>query len=208
MPFNDCTDDDPIETYTTLVKAISPIGLGYLHVLRTAIPNTFELLRPLFKGPFAAGGGFDLRRATRCWPRAAPTSSCSASCSRRTPTCRCASPTARELTPLDADDVLHAGREGLHRLRGGVARPSARDPPVPRHGRHPGAGGAGGDRGDRRLHPRGRSASPDRPRHQEPADHRRRRVGAAGCSSARLRWRARRGRWRPSFSATPRPSPS
>jgi N-ethylmaleimide reductase len=59
MPFNDCTDDDPVETYTTLVKAISPLNLGYLHVLRTAIPNTFELLRPLFKGPFAAGGGFD-----------------------------------------------------------------------------------------------------------------------------------------------------
>ena len=28
-------------------------------MLRTTIPNTFELLRPLFKGPFAAGGGFD-----------------------------------------------------------------------------------------------------------------------------------------------------
>jgi N-ethylmaleimide reductase len=59
MPFNDCTDDNPIETYTTLVKAISPMNLAYLHVLRTVIPNTFELLRPLFKGPFAAGGGFD-----------------------------------------------------------------------------------------------------------------------------------------------------
>ena len=59
MPFNDCTDDNPVETYTTLVKAVSPLGLGYLHVLRTVIPNTFELLRPLFNGPFAAGGGFD-----------------------------------------------------------------------------------------------------------------------------------------------------
>jgi len=59
MPFNDCTDENPVETYTTLVKAVSPLGLGYLHVLRTVIPDTFELLRPLFKGPFAAGGGFD-----------------------------------------------------------------------------------------------------------------------------------------------------
>jgi N-ethylmaleimide reductase len=59
MPFNDCTDDNPVETYTTLVKAISPMNLAYLHVLKTVIPNTFELLRPLFKGPFAAGGGFD-----------------------------------------------------------------------------------------------------------------------------------------------------
>ncbi len=59
MPFNDIQDDDPAETYTHLVKAISPMGLAYLHVLQTPpMPNAFELLRPLFKGPFAAGGGF------------------------------------------------------------------------------------------------------------------------------------------------------
>jgi N-ethylmaleimide reductase len=58
MPFNDINDADPIETYTTLVKAIGSMGLAYLHVLKTTIPNTFELLRPLFKGPFLAGGGF------------------------------------------------------------------------------------------------------------------------------------------------------
>ncbi len=59
MPFNDINDADPLETYTTLVKAISPMGLAYLHVLRTPpIPNIQEILRPLFNGPFAAGGGF------------------------------------------------------------------------------------------------------------------------------------------------------
>jgi N-ethylmaleimide reductase len=58
MPFNDIHDADPVETYTTLVKAIGSMGLAYLHVLKTTIPNTFELLRPLFKGPFMAGGGF------------------------------------------------------------------------------------------------------------------------------------------------------
>ena len=58
MPFNDIQDDNPAETYTALVKAISPMGLAYLHVLQTALPNTFETLRPLFKGPFLAGGGF------------------------------------------------------------------------------------------------------------------------------------------------------
>ncbi len=58
MPFNDIQDDNPAETYTALVKAISPMGLAYLHVLQTALPNTFEMLRPLFKGPFLAGGGF------------------------------------------------------------------------------------------------------------------------------------------------------
>jgi N-ethylmaleimide reductase len=59
MPFNDCTDDDPMDTYTTLVKAISPLTLAYLHVLRTVLPNTLQTLRPLFDGQFAAGGGFD-----------------------------------------------------------------------------------------------------------------------------------------------------
>jgi N-ethylmaleimide reductase len=58
MPFNDIHDADPVETYTTLVRAVAPLGLAYLHVLRTALPNTFELLRPLYPGTFLAGGGF------------------------------------------------------------------------------------------------------------------------------------------------------
>jgi N-ethylmaleimide reductase len=36
------------------------MGLGYLHVLRTPpLPNIFEVLRPLYPGTFAVGGGFD-----------------------------------------------------------------------------------------------------------------------------------------------------
>jgi N-ethylmaleimide reductase len=60
MPFNDIHDADPVETYTTLVKAIGNMGLAYLHVLQSAPePSYFKLLRPLFHGPFAAGGGFN-----------------------------------------------------------------------------------------------------------------------------------------------------
>jgi N-ethylmaleimide reductase len=59
MPFNDINDANPVETYTTLVKAIGSMGLAYLHVLQSAPePSYFAMLRPLFKGPFAAGGGF------------------------------------------------------------------------------------------------------------------------------------------------------
>jgi N-ethylmaleimide reductase len=58
MPFNDIVDADPKETYTTLVKAIAHKGLAYLHVLQTAMPGTFELLRPFYPGTFAAGGAF------------------------------------------------------------------------------------------------------------------------------------------------------
>jgi len=58
-PFNDINDANPVETYTTLVKAIGNMGLAYLHVLQSAPePSYFKMLRPLFKGPFAAGGGF------------------------------------------------------------------------------------------------------------------------------------------------------
>jgi len=58
MPFNDIKDEDPKETYTTLVRAIAGKNLAYLHVLQTALPGTFELLRPLYPGTFAACGGF------------------------------------------------------------------------------------------------------------------------------------------------------
>ena len=59
MPFNDINDANPVETYTTLVKAIGSMGLAYLHILQSAPdPNYIAMLRPLFKGPFAAGGGF------------------------------------------------------------------------------------------------------------------------------------------------------
>lgn len=57
MPFNDIQDADPRETYTTLVKAIANKGLGYLHVLKTTIPDTYELLRPLWPGTYAICGG-------------------------------------------------------------------------------------------------------------------------------------------------------
>ena len=44
-----------------LLKSITigGMGLAYLHVLQSAPePSYFQMLRPLFKGPFAAGGGF------------------------------------------------------------------------------------------------------------------------------------------------------
>jgi len=65
IPFNDIQDDDPAETYSALARAISPMGLAYLHVMRSAtLPDVFETLRPLFHGPFLAGGGFGLESGT------------------------------------------------------------------------------------------------------------------------------------------------
>jgi N-ethylmaleimide reductase len=59
MPFNDIHDADPKETYTTLVPALDTLNLAYLHVLRTALPETFDMLKPLYNGTFAVAGGFE-----------------------------------------------------------------------------------------------------------------------------------------------------
>ncbi|HWG76296.1 MAG TPA: alkene reductase [Steroidobacteraceae bacterium] len=59
MPFNDIQDDDPVATYSALVRAVSPLQLAFLHVLRSdPLPNIFEILRPQYQGTFAAVGGF------------------------------------------------------------------------------------------------------------------------------------------------------
>lgn len=59
MPFNDIYDEDPVETYTQLVKEVSRMGLAFLHVLRSdPLPGIFEILRPLYRETFATVGGY------------------------------------------------------------------------------------------------------------------------------------------------------
>jgi N-ethylmaleimide reductase len=60
MRFNDIDDDNPVETYSELVTHINSLGLAYLHTALFGTPSTdyHSLLRPLFKGPYIAGGGF------------------------------------------------------------------------------------------------------------------------------------------------------
>ena len=63
---NDTFDDDPAGTYTHLARALSPLGLAYLHVgydsgyARGTAPmfNPIDLLRPVFTGTLLAVGGF------------------------------------------------------------------------------------------------------------------------------------------------------
>jgi N-ethylmaleimide reductase len=57
MPFNDISDANSQETYTHLVRAISPLGLAYLHVGKFSATDYHALLRPLFAGPYFAGSG-------------------------------------------------------------------------------------------------------------------------------------------------------
>lgn len=57
MPFNDIQDDDPIATHVALAKAIAPMNLAYLHVMRTGI-GAEKALREAYPGTFLVGGGF------------------------------------------------------------------------------------------------------------------------------------------------------
>lgn len=59
MAFNDISDENPVETYSTLTRALDPLGLAYLHLMRWPQTNMAALLRPLFRGPLLVGSGFD-----------------------------------------------------------------------------------------------------------------------------------------------------
>jgi N-ethylmaleimide reductase len=112
MPFNDCTDDNPMDTYTTLVKAISPMNLAYLHVLRTVIPETFDVLRPLFKGPFAAGGGFDFASGNEMLAKGGADYIVFGKLFTSNPDLPVRFAKSAALTPFNADTFYSAGEQG------------------------------------------------------------------------------------------------
>ncbi|MBC7781478.1 MAG: alkene reductase [Proteobacteria bacterium] len=63
-PFNDITDANPKETYTTLVEAIRPLGLAYLHSAPAANAEMYHVeLKKRFGGVYLAGVGFDRAHA-------------------------------------------------------------------------------------------------------------------------------------------------
>ncbi|XXY48630.1 alkene reductase [Sorangium sp. So ce269] len=64
MGFNDMADDAPVDTYTGLVRAISTMGLSYLHVAVVDPAKDYHRrLRPLFAGAYLAGAGFSQESA-------------------------------------------------------------------------------------------------------------------------------------------------
>ena len=64
-PHNDISDANPVETFGTLVQAISGLGLSYLHMAFApkASADYLALLRPMFRGRFFIGGGLDRDRS-------------------------------------------------------------------------------------------------------------------------------------------------
>jgi N-ethylmaleimide reductase len=63
---NDIRDANPVETWTTVVQAISGLNLAYLHVSVGAnVKHDYHaLLRPLFPGAYFAGGGLTAESAS------------------------------------------------------------------------------------------------------------------------------------------------
>ncbi len=57
MKFNGLDDQDCIPAYEALAQAISPLGLAYLHVMRTGI-GAEGALRKAFSGKLIVGGGY------------------------------------------------------------------------------------------------------------------------------------------------------
>jgi N-ethylmaleimide reductase len=57
MKFNGLDDQDCIPAYEALAQAISPLGLAYLHVMRTGI-GAEAALRKAYTGKLLVGGGF------------------------------------------------------------------------------------------------------------------------------------------------------
>lgn len=70
-PFNDMHDTDPQRTFEAVARALSPLGLAYLHVMESAIGSSkhprqefdFRKLRVAYGGTYIANGGYDKARA-------------------------------------------------------------------------------------------------------------------------------------------------
>lgn len=65
-PLHDIQDDDPVETYATLLRAAAPLGLAYLHLirLRGLDFDPLALCRDNFAGPLILNESLDAQSAS------------------------------------------------------------------------------------------------------------------------------------------------
>ena len=64
-PFNDLSDDNPEETFRALIKAVNPMELAYLHVIRMRAGVDNIALAKDFIGPVILNDSYDLERGNR-----------------------------------------------------------------------------------------------------------------------------------------------
>jgi N-ethylmaleimide reductase len=67
VPFNDIQDDNPEETYATLLKAIEPMGLAYLHLILLKTPQVhgLEVVKANFTGNVILNDSITLEHGNR-----------------------------------------------------------------------------------------------------------------------------------------------
>ena len=60
-PFNDMQDDDPAETYASLLQAAAPMGLAYLHLIRLNVPQVdgLAVAKANWRGPLILNESID-----------------------------------------------------------------------------------------------------------------------------------------------------
>ncbi|TWB66079.1 N-ethylmaleimide reductase [Nitrospirillum amazonense] len=65
--YNDMEDEEPVATYTALLRAVEPLGLAYLHLINTPIPELEPLsfVRQHWTGPVIGNGGLTLDSAQK-----------------------------------------------------------------------------------------------------------------------------------------------
>jgi 2,4-dienoyl-CoA reductase-like NADH-dependent reductase (Old Yellow Enzyme family) len=65
VTFNDVSDADPVDTYSTLLRRLRGGGYAYVHVIRSPVQDldAFALARECFDGPVVVNDGFDLASA-------------------------------------------------------------------------------------------------------------------------------------------------
>ncbi|MBX9760150.1 MAG: alkene reductase [Beijerinckiaceae bacterium] len=63
IKFNDVTEPDADEVYPYLARQLSARGLAYLHGAKQGAYDVHAAMRPLFKGVYAAGAGFNSESA-------------------------------------------------------------------------------------------------------------------------------------------------
>lgn len=66
--YNDCQDADSEQSHTALIKALAPLNLGYLHIMRSPIKtlDAFALAKTHFAGDIIANDSFSPASANAC----------------------------------------------------------------------------------------------------------------------------------------------
>jgi N-ethylmaleimide reductase len=112
--FNDIADEDPHETFATLLDAVRPLGLAYLHLVHLKSPRVdgLELARRHFRGPLIINESLTLELAQRYIGEGVAEAASFARWFIANPDLVRRLREGREISPFDRRTLYTAGREG------------------------------------------------------------------------------------------------